>query len=92
MENGLLKSSAFLKPGGRMVIVTYHSLETRIVKKFLRGQIQTDNSNSGLSGPVENCFRMMTKKAIPPSEDEMKNNPRSRSSYLRVIERKQDQN
>ncbi len=64
-----------LKSGGRLSVITYHSLEDRIVKNFLR-----DCKNEG-------SFIIVGKRPIEPSEDEMEQNPRSRSAKLRIAER-----
>jgi len=77
----------FLRPGGRLVVLTYHSLEDRMVKNFMRagnmeGKIEQDFYGNRLSPlhPVNN-------KVIVPSESEQQSNPRSRSAKLRIAER-----
>lgn len=75
-----------LKPGGRLVILTYHSLEDRIVKNF----IKTGNTEGILQkdffGRVSTPWRQITKGAVSPSQEEIELNPRSRSAKLRVAE------
>ncbi len=75
IEQGLTKGFAALKPGGRMSVISFHSLEDRIVKRFFLAQ-----KEAGKAKPI-------TKKPIVPSEEETKSNPRSRSSKLRIMEK-----
>lgn len=79
-----------LKPGGRLAIITFHSLEDRMVKQTFAGY--TKGCTCPPDFPVCVCGktpdgRLTPKKPILPSEEEIKNNPRSRSAKLRVIER-----
>ena len=80
---------AVLKAGGRAAIITFHSLEDRMVKNFFKdggfSEIETDEV---YGGRPESPFNILTKKPILPGADEIKSNPRARSAKLRVAERK----
>lgn len=87
LKEMLLQALEMLKPGGRLVIITYHSLEDRVVKNFMRtgnfeGVVQKD-----FYGNIENPFRVLTKKGITPEENEIARNSRSRSARLRIAEK-----
>ena len=77
LRNLLIKSENALRLGGRIAVISFHSIEDRIVKRFFQGK---DRSN-------ESLLKVITKKPIKPSEEEIKNNPRSRSAILRVAEK-----
>jgi 16S rRNA (cytosine1402-N4)-methyltransferase len=78
-----------LKPGGRIAIISFHSLEDRIVKQFFRyGQFEEkDEQDPFGSLPSKTPFRTLTKKPITPSEKELNQNPRARSAKLRIAEK-----
>lgn len=79
-----------LKPGGRVAIITFHSLEDRIVKNFFKkGNFQDDEDAADIFGQTTPLppLKIITKKPIVPSEEEQKRNPRSRSAKLRVAEK-----
>lgn len=81
---------ALLKSGGRLAIITFHSLEDRIVKQAFRhaSLAEIDRPEWPAPRPNPDCvYRLLTRKGIAPSASEIKDNPRSRSSRLRVVER-----
>ena len=92
LERGLEAAEILLAPGGRLAIVSFHSLEDRIVKEFLRahsngqpaGSRHLPAADTNIADPV---FRLIKLGAIKPSHEEEKRNPRSRSARLRVAER-----
>jgi len=84
----LQQAMPMLKPGGRIAIITFHSLEDRIVKNFFReGTIEPIESNPFLMTEKVNELKVITKKPVTPTEKEIKKNPRSRSAKLRVAEK-----
>tara|TARA_B100000085_G_scaffold156151_1_gene141813 strand:- start:357 stop:1274 length:918 start_codon:yes stop_codon:yes gene_type:complete len=80
-------ASKHLKIGGRTCIISFHSLEDRMVKRFFRDHSRRDPRLSKLPNLADDSSFKLVTKAIKPSENEMNINPRSRSATLRVIER-----
>ncbi|HET9432196.1 MAG TPA: 16S rRNA (cytosine(1402)-N(4))-methyltransferase, partial [Chitinophagaceae bacterium] len=77
-----------LKPGCRAAIITFHSLEDRLVKQFFRrGTFQQTEENPFIMQDKKNELKLITKKPIEASEEERKRNPRARSAKLRVVEK-----
>jgi len=92
LERGLLAAEKLLVPGGRLAVVSFHSLEDRIVKAFLRDRCG-ETPRSSRHAPVVDfdidtpTFRRVDRKAVKPSTAEVSINPRARSARLRVAER-----
>lgn len=85
MLQGTLK---VLKPGGRLVVITYHSLEDRLVKNFLKTGNFEGKAEQDFFGNVSSPFRLVNTKVVTPADDEVERNPRSRSAKLRMAELK----
>jgi len=95
LERALAAAETLLRPGGRLVVVAFHSLEDRIVKQFLTAKSgQTARPSRHLPDrPLDRtppCFRPLSKRPITPSAEEIKLNPRARSARLRAAERLPD--
>ena len=85
----LQQTPSLLKQDGRVAIITFHSLEDRIVKNFFKaGSFSDQEIDEVYGGRPENPFKVITKKPILPSAAETKNNPRARSAKLRIAEKK----
>jgi len=92
LKRGLDTAVKLLKPGGRLAVITFHSLEDRVVKEFGRERTR-DYTFSGavdvpeLRRPCVPELKWVSRKAILPGEAELEENPRSRSAQLRVLEK-----
>ena len=82
----LNQSLELLNEGGRLAIITYHSLEDRMVKNFMRTGNVEGRQEKDFFGRINAPMRMVTNKAIVPTQEEVERNPRSRSAKLRVAE------
>jgi 16S rRNA (cytosine1402-N4)-methyltransferase len=92
LKCGLEAAVKILKPGGRLAVITFHSLEDRVVKEFSRERTGAYTCPGGvdvpeLRQPRAPEMRRVTRKAIQPGETELTENPRSRSAQLRVLEK-----
>ena len=84
----LLQSVDVLAPGGRIAVITFHSLEDRLVKTFFKnGNFEPEQQKDIFGNPVKSELKVITKKPVIPSKEEQKQNPRSRSSKLRIAEK-----
>lgn len=87
LKTMLKQAVELLKPGGRLVVITYHSLEDRIVKNFIKTGNVEGNVEKDFFGRVETPLRLVNNKVIVPSDEEIMRNPRSRSAKLRIAEK-----
>ena len=90
LEDMLKEAERALRPGGRLVVITYHSLEDRIVKNFLKSGNFEGKVEKDFYGHVKRNFELVNRKVIVPSEEEIERNPRARSAKLRIAEKRKD--
>lgn len=87
LEGFLNDAAIVLKPGGRLVVITYHSLEDRMVKNFMRSGNIEGVVDKDFFGNVKSPFEVITKKPVSPREEEIAGNTRARSAKLRVAKK-----
>ena len=85
----LEQSVEVLNPGGRLAVITYHSIEDRLVKNFIRSGNVEGKQDKDFYGRVSRPLEAVNNKVIVPGDDEVERNPRSRSAKLRIAERVQ---
>ena len=83
----LMQAVELLKPGGRLVVITYHSLDDRLTKNFFKTGNFEGIVVKDFYGNIQSPFRTVNTKVIVPQQEEMERNPRSRSAKLRIIEK-----
>jgi 16S rRNA (cytosine1402-N4)-methyltransferase len=90
LEDFLAEAPRWLRPGGRLAVISFHSLEDRLVKRAFQKRSAKYVDRPEWPEPRPNpdyCLRLVTRKPVSPSEDEIRLNPRARSARLRVAER-----
>ncbi len=88
LKEMLQAATEMLKPGGRLVVITYHSLEDRMVKNMMKTGNIEGKSTQDFFGNVQTPFKLINNKVIVASDDEVSRNPRSRSAKLRIAEKR----
>lgn len=88
LKEMLLAATELLAPEGRLSVITYHSLEDRIVKNIMKTGNAAGKVEQNFFGRIQTPFRLVNNKVITPSDEELEKNPRSRSAKLRIAEKK----
>jgi 16S rRNA (cytosine1402-N4)-methyltransferase len=87
LKEMLLAATEALKPGGRLVIITYHSLEDRMVKNFIKAGNIEGKAEKDFYGNITAPLTAVNRKPILPQESEISSNTRARSAKLRIAEK-----
>ena len=87
LQEFLMASLDVLKPGGRLVVITYHSLEDRLCKNFMESGNFEGKVEKDFYGNIKSPLRLINRKVITPGVEELRVNPRARSAKLRVAEK-----
>lgn len=87
LKEMLRGATELLRPGGRLVVITYHSLEDRLVKNLMKTGNVEGKEDKDFFGRVNAPFKLVNRQVVVPSEEEMERNPRSRSAKLRMAEK-----
>ncbi len=87
LKDFLVQSAELLKPGGRLVVITYHSLEDRLVKNFIKAGNFEGKQDKDFYGNVSSVLKAVNRKIIIPNDEEIARNPRARSAKLRIAEK-----
>ncbi len=88
LKEMLLAATELLAPGGRLSVITYHSLEDRIVKNIMKTGNAEGKAEQDFFGRIQTPFRLVSNKVTTPTDEETEKNPRSRSAKLRIAEKK----
>lgn len=88
LKEMLYAATEALKSGGRLVIITYHSLEDRMVKNIMKTGNIEGKAEKDFFGNIQTPFKLVNNKVIVPTDEEIQRNPRSRSAKLRIAEKK----
>lgn len=88
LKEMLQAATEALKPGGRLVVITYHSLEDRMVKNLMKTGNIEGKAEQDFFGNIRTPFKLINNKVITAGQEELANNPRSRSAKLRIAEKK----
>ena len=88
LKEMILAATELLAPEGRLSVITYHSLEDRIVKNIMKAGNAAGKVEQDFFGRIQTPFRLVNNKVITPSDEELEKNPRSRSAKLRIAEKK----
>ena len=88
LKEMLAAATQLLAPGGRLSVITYHSLEDRIVKNVMKTGNAEGKMIQDFYGRIETPYRLVNNKVVVPTDEEQQRNPRSRSAKLRIAEKK----